>query len=81
MNSVRQCVYDALKNQNISYEVMEHPAAFTIEEMAQLNISCMDKVVKNLFSSSACQTINRWILRRLARSWASAGSVSLPRSR
>ena len=33
----------------ISYEIINHPAVFTIEEMENLQLLHMDKVVKNLF--------------------------------
>jgi len=38
-----------LDEMQISYQIMNHPAVFTIEEMEHLQIAHMDKVVKNLF--------------------------------
>lgn len=49
MASLQQKVYDTLTNSSIMYEVIEHPAAYTIDEMAELELSFMDCVVKNLF--------------------------------
>lgn len=49
MNSIRQKVYDVLEVMNISYDVVEHPAVYTIEEMEELNIDSKNEVVKNLF--------------------------------
>lgn len=49
MNDVRQKVFAALENMHIDYEVIEHPAVYTIEEMDQLNISHKESIVKNLF--------------------------------
>lgn len=49
MESTRQKVYDTLTNSGITYDVIEHPAAYTIDEMAELQLSFMGCVVKNLF--------------------------------
>jgi len=49
MDSVRQKVYEALAKMHIAYELMEHPAVYTIEEMDQLAISHKESIVKNLF--------------------------------
>jgi len=38
-----------LDEMQISYQIINHPAVFTIEEMERLQIAHMDKVVKNLF--------------------------------
>jgi len=38
-----------LDEMQISYQVTNHPAVFTIEEVYRLQIEPMDKVVKNLF--------------------------------
>ncbi|MHB8065264.1 MAG: prolyl-tRNA synthetase associated domain-containing protein [Ruminiclostridium sp.] len=49
MDSIRQKVFDAMESMNIPYEVIEHPAVYTIEEMDKLNIDSKNEVVKNLF--------------------------------
>ena len=49
MDSVRQKVFAVLAEMQIAYEVMEHPAVYTIEEMDQLTISHKESIVKNLF--------------------------------
>lgn len=49
MNSMRQKVFDILKSMNIPYEVTDHPAVYTMEEMEELNIDGKNEVVKNLF--------------------------------
>lgn len=49
MNSVRQKVFAALADMHIDYELIEHPAVYTIEEMDQLTISHKESIVKNLF--------------------------------
>ncbi|MDD3223756.1 MAG: prolyl-tRNA synthetase associated domain-containing protein [Clostridium sp.] len=49
MNSIRSIVFDALKNMNISYDVIEHPAVYTVDEMAELNIDDKNEIAKNLF--------------------------------
>jgi len=49
MNSNRQKVFNALESMNIPYDVVEHPAVYTIEEMDELNIDSKNQVVKNLF--------------------------------
>ena len=49
MDSVSQKVFAALAEMQIAYEVMEHPAVYTIEEMDQLTISHKESIVKNLF--------------------------------
>jgi len=49
MAGPRQIVYDALKKLNIEYELTDHPAVFTIEEMDNLGITGKGEVVKNLF--------------------------------
>ena len=38
-----------LDEMKISYQLAEHPAVYTIEEMERLQIAHMDRVVKNLF--------------------------------
>ena len=49
MDSVRQKVFAVLAEMQIAYELMEHPAVYTIEEMDQLTISHKENIVKNLF--------------------------------
>ena len=49
MNSIRKKVFDAMECMNISYDVIDHPAVYTIEEMDNLNIDNKNEVVKNLF--------------------------------
>ena len=46
---MRKAVYDILNQMEIKYEVTEHPAVFTIEEMDKLGIGNYGEVVKNLF--------------------------------
>lgn len=47
--SAQEKVFEKLKELNIKYEVMDHPAVFTIEEMDALNITEQGDVCKNLF--------------------------------
>jgi len=49
MNSIRKKVFDTIVSMNISYDVIEHPAVYTIEEMDKLNIDSKNEVAKNLF--------------------------------
>ncbi|GAA0180967.1 prolyl-tRNA synthetase associated domain-containing protein [Clostridium sediminicola] len=49
MKSVRQIVFDYLSDMNITYDIIEHPAVYTIEEMDNLSIDTNNQVVKNLF--------------------------------
>lgn len=49
MNSIRKKVFDAMESMNISYDVIEHPAVYTIEEMDKLSVESKNEVVKNLF--------------------------------
>ena len=49
MNSIRQKAFDTMESMNIPYEIIEHPAVYTIEEMEELNIDSKNEVVKNLF--------------------------------
>ena len=46
---MRKAVYDILNQMEIKYEVTEHPAVFTIEEMDKLGIGSYGEVLKNLF--------------------------------
>ena len=49
MKSERQKVLDYLYDMNITYDIIEHPAVYTIEEMDNLCIDNKNQVVKNLF--------------------------------
>lgn len=49
MNAIHQQVFDILDGMGIQYDVVEHPAVYTIEEMDQLQIDSKDEIVKNLF--------------------------------
>lgn len=49
MKSIRQVVFDYLSDMNINYEIIDHPAVYTIEEMDSLHIDDNNQVVKNLF--------------------------------
>lgn len=46
---VKKQVYDKLNELGITYQVDEHPAAFTIEEVDRLGIYNKGEVCKNLF--------------------------------
>lgn len=50
---IKQKVYDALDGSGISYERVDHPAVFTIEEMDALDLPHPGSVVKNLFLRDA----------------------------
>ena len=45
----KQGVYALLNEKNISYEAVEHPAVYTIEEMLQQNLPHTGAIAKNLF--------------------------------
>lgn len=47
--SQKQFVYQTLTDSNIPFEVIEHPAVFTIEEMQELHFPADVSVAKNLF--------------------------------
>ena len=49
MKSERQKVFDYLSEMNIDYDIVEHSAVYTIEDMENLNIDADNQVVKNLF--------------------------------
>ncbi len=49
MESVRENVFAALESMQVAYEIIEHPAVYTIEEMDRLEIDSKNEVVKNLF--------------------------------
>ena len=49
----REQVFARLEELGIPYEVIEHPAVFTIEEMQQLGVTRKGTVCKNLFLRDA----------------------------
>ena len=49
MNQCREIVFEKLDELGIPYDVIEHPAAYTIEEMDSLNINNKNEIAKNLF--------------------------------
>lgn len=49
MSETRQIVLEKLKELGINYDLIVHPAVYTIEELEALNISNKNKIVKNLF--------------------------------
>lgn len=49
MSEQRQIVFEKLNELEINYDLIEHPAVYTIEEMDALNISNKNQIVKNLF--------------------------------
>jgi len=46
-------VYEKLKYMGINYEIIEHPAVYTIEEMDNLGITIKAEICKNLFVRDA----------------------------
>ncbi len=49
MTTMRQKVLETLEEMKIPYEIIEHPAVYTMEDMEQLNFDNIAGVVKNLF--------------------------------
>jgi Ala-tRNA(Pro) deacylase len=49
MNKPRQIVFEKLNELGISYDFIEHPAVYTIEELESLDISNKNQIAKNLF--------------------------------
>lgn len=49
MNEQRQIALDKLREMGIRYDLIEHPAVYTIEEMESLGIDNKNEIVKNLF--------------------------------
>ncbi|WP_042199511.1 prolyl-tRNA synthetase associated domain-containing protein [Paenibacillus camerounensis] len=45
----REAVIELLKQQNVSHEVIEHPAAYTIADMESFKLPGIDQIAKNLF--------------------------------
>lgn len=50
---MRQIVFETLEKLGIPYELQEHPAAFTMEEIEMLGIDRDGNIVKNLFLRDA----------------------------
>ena len=46
---MKQKVFDFLQHLDISYEVTEHPAVYTMEEMVQVGLDKLGPIPKNLF--------------------------------
>lgn len=46
---MKEKVFDFLQQSGIAYEVSEHPAVYTMEEMAQLGLDKLGTIPKNLF--------------------------------
>ena len=46
-------VYDKLNSMGIKYDIIEHPAVYTIEDMENLGITDKAEVCKNLFVRDA----------------------------
>ncbi len=53
MSEKRSIVFEALEALGVPYEVWEHPAVYTIEEMDALHLPDPSVVVKNLFLRDA----------------------------
>lgn len=49
MDNIQSKVINLMASMNIPYNIIEHPAVYTIEEMDELNIDNNNEVVKNLF--------------------------------
>lgn len=49
MNEQRKTVLDKLNTLGIHYDLIEHPAVYTIEEMERLDIVNKNEIAKNLF--------------------------------
>lgn len=49
MNSQRKSVIDQLNSTGVQYEIVEHKAAHTVEEMSGLMIKNESEIAKNLF--------------------------------
>jgi len=46
---IKEKVYQKLDELGITYEAMDHPAVYTMEEMDELGITSKGEVCKNLF--------------------------------
>ena len=53
MNDKRRIVFETLDRMQIPYEVQEHPAAFTMEELERLGLLQKGEIPKNLFLRDA----------------------------
>ena len=53
MSQKRDLVLQTLTERNIPYQLWEHPAVYTIEEMDALDLPAPEAVVKNLFLRDA----------------------------
>lgn len=49
MNITQKKVFDLFDDMNILFEVIKHPAVYTIEDTDNLNINNKNEVLKNLF--------------------------------
>ena len=49
MDSIQQKVTAVLDSMNIDYEIIEHPAVYTVEDIDRLNLPQKESIVKNLF--------------------------------
>lgn len=49
MNNIREKVINTMERMNIEYDIIEHPAVYTIDEIDKLNIDSNNEVIKNLF--------------------------------
>lgn len=49
MALTKQEVIDLLDSKKIKYEIVEHPAVFTIDEMLECNLPHPEQIAKNLF--------------------------------
>lgn len=43
----REAVIELLKQQNVSHEVIDHPAAYTIADMESFGLPRIDQIAKN----------------------------------
>lgn len=53
MDNPQEKVFTMLNALNIEYQIINHPAVFTVEDMINLNITQYGDVCKNLFLSDA----------------------------
>ncbi|TGE34754.1 prolyl-tRNA synthetase associated domain-containing protein [Desulfosporosinus fructosivorans] len=53
MDNPQEKVFKILNALNIEYQIINHPAVFTVEDMVKLNITQYGDVCKNLFLSDA----------------------------
>lgn len=49
MSNITKTVLDKLKDLDIHYSLISHPAAFTVEDLDRLDIPGRDEIPKNLF--------------------------------